>query len=218
MCKVDFIATINNYYGYIYLIVDHFHNKVYVGKRKGLIEQSKNYYGGGKIIKAIPKHYLQKIILGVCNSKEELNSAEIECIYFYRSYGSDGNNIDFIYGYNLSKGGDGGVNGYKRGPLTEEHRQKLREAKLKNPTRFWKDKHFSKEHLNKLSNSHKGIKQPTNGKTYEEIFGDKAEIMRKKCRNKNAGKHITKEHKMKISEAFKQKRQERQNYEKSRTD
>lgn len=35
--------------------------------------------------------------------------------------------------------------------FTEEHKKKLREAKLNNPTKFWKDKKFSEEHKKKLS-------------------------------------------------------------------
>lgn len=100
------------YHGYIYLILDQKTKKVYVGQKKGKIEDSKNYYGSGITIQQIiNKHgtyFLKKIILGICYSKEELNEAEKECIYFFKSYGKDGSHHDNIYGYNLTKGGDGG--------------------------------------------------------------------------------------------------------------
>lgn len=35
--------------------------------------------------------------------------------------------------------------------FSEETRQKMRDAKLKNPTRYWLGKKFSKEHKNKIS-------------------------------------------------------------------
>lgn len=94
-----------NYYGYIYLIYDQKNNKIYIGQKKGKIEETSNYFGSSKILRDKIKFrkllLLKKIILGVCNSKEKLDEAEILCIEFFQS-----NN--FLYGYNLTNGGAGG--------------------------------------------------------------------------------------------------------------
>lgn len=97
-------------FGYIYLIIDHLENKLYVGQKIGGPEKTKYYFGSGLIIKNIIKKrgkvHLEKRIIGVCYSQKELTNAEQECIYFFRTFGSDGKHYDEIYGYNLtSKGG-----------------------------------------------------------------------------------------------------------------
>lgn len=93
------------YYGYIYLILDQKHNKLYIGQKKGLVEKSHKYYGSSIIIKNIIKtrghYFLKKYILGYCYTQEELNNCEKECIKFFNSYNP-------LYGYNRSEGGDGG--------------------------------------------------------------------------------------------------------------
>jgi len=100
------------YHGYIYLTLDQKTNKIYIGQKSGKIENSTNYYGSGLTIQQIlnkrGNYFLKKFILGICYSKEELNLSEIECIWLFRSYGSDGIHHDNIYGYNLTLGGDGG--------------------------------------------------------------------------------------------------------------
>jgi len=107
------------YHGYIYLIVDQKENKLYVGQKTIPPEQSKNYYGSGTIIMNIINKrgyiFLKKIILGEIFSNDInefidlLNEAEIECVYFFRSFGSDGKHRDEVYGYNLTIGGKGCV-------------------------------------------------------------------------------------------------------------
>jgi hypothetical protein len=101
----------DDYYGYVYLTLDQKHNLLYVGQKSGLVEKSKNYFGSGNIIVSKKKskgvYFLKKIILGVCYTIEELNECETECIYFFRSFGSDGENHDRVYGYNLTKTGRG---------------------------------------------------------------------------------------------------------------
>lgn len=42
-------------------------------------------------------------------------------------------------------------------PKTNEHVEKLKEAKLKRPVKYWKGKTFSKEHKNKLSEKRKSL-------------------------------------------------------------
>jgi len=40
-----------DYYGYVYLILDQKENKVYVGQKKGKVENTTKYYGSGTILK-----------------------------------------------------------------------------------------------------------------------------------------------------------------------
>lgn len=42
-------------------------------------------------------------------------------------------------------------NSHKGKKLSEDHKQKLKEAKLENPVRYWQDKHLSDEHKQKIS-------------------------------------------------------------------
>ncbi len=109
-------------YGYIYLIQNIQNNKIYIGKTisKDPIEyiekhfvcaannadKNKKYFYNS--IRKYGKQNFKWRILGECYSKKELNKSEIESIYLYRSFGSDGKNQDSIYGYNCTIGGDGG--------------------------------------------------------------------------------------------------------------
>ena len=89
-----------NYYGYVYLTYDQKTKLCYVGQKKGKIENSRNYYGSGKIISDTIKgrgtYFLKKIILGVCYSDKELTEQETECKLFF-------NALDPLYGYNIIK-------------------------------------------------------------------------------------------------------------------
>lgn len=115
-------------YGLIYKITNLMNNKIYIGKTTEFNE--KKYFCGGqainKAIKKYGKHNFKREILGYCSSLKELNEAEIECIYFFRSFGSDGVKPDNIYGYNLTAGGDGGI-GRK---VSKEAKEKNRLAHL----------------------------------------------------------------------------------------
>lgn len=55
---------------------------------------------------------------------------------------------------------------------TEEIRDKMRQAKLRNPTRFWKGKKLSKEHVQKMRESHKGQLPWNTGKQRPESSGE----------------------------------------------
>ena len=76
------------------------------------------------------------IILGevFADSKKELkkllNEAEIESIWLFRTYGSDGVKRDSIYGYNMTPGGDGGdtLSGH---PDEKAIRKKQKDAEMK---------------------------------------------------------------------------------------
>lgn len=116
------------YKGVIYLIENIQNHKKYIGKTSEnnpikYIEDHFNNALNGKqpnkyLYNAIRKYGIQNFkwrILGeVYGSTEKelndnLNEAEIETIYFYRTFGSDGEHFDDIYGYNKTKGGDGVV-------------------------------------------------------------------------------------------------------------
>lgn len=110
------------YFGLIYKVTNYITNKIYIGQttkplnkrisgHKNVIPFHKTYfhnalnqYGENKFIWEI---------LGYCDSREELDEAEITCIEFFQS-----NNK--IYGYNLTKGGKG----FNGGKHTEASKQK----------------------------------------------------------------------------------------------
>lgn len=128
-----------NYYGYIYITLDQRGNKVYVGQKKGKIEDSEDYFGSGTIIRRIinkyGEYFLKKIVLGVCYSKEELTFWETECKYFFKA-------LDSKYGYNIIEKDTGGdtlsnhpdkelickkmqISALNRPPISDEHREQL---------------------------------------------------------------------------------------------
>lgn len=126
--------------GLIYLTIDHYNNKVYVGQQTN---KKLNYLGSGKIIKSVikkRKHLLEKRILGYCETKEELDLAEQECIKFY-----DAQNP--IYGYNITAGGEG----HKK-QHSDETKQKIRMSLLGHKR--------SLESIKKQSVSNLGQKRP----------------------------------------------------------
>ena len=120
----------------IYKAINLQNRKVYIGKTTSktpskyfeshiyhaLKNKDKNTRSFYNAIRKYGKENFKWEILGYCDSKEELNEAEIECIDFYKSY-------DRLYGYNLTLGGDGA--GYK---LTEERKQKISRANKGVPT------------------------------------------------------------------------------------
>jgi group I intron endonuclease len=113
-------------YGYIYLILDQKENKVYIGQKKGLPENSKNYFGSGTIIRNIIKkrgtYFLKKIILGFCYSRDEILQKETECKYFFNAF-------DRKYGYNIAISDNGGIL-YDVHPML--NKKQSDESKLKN--------------------------------------------------------------------------------------
>jgi SOS response regulatory protein OraA/RecX len=117
--------------GVIYLIENIQNHKKYIGytsnknpekyienhfkdalKRKDLKKNPKGKYLYNAIRKYGKENFKWRILGEVYETfnnslKENLDEAEIECIYFYRTFGSDGEHEDNIYGYNRTKGGDG---------------------------------------------------------------------------------------------------------------
>ena len=122
----------NDYYGIIYKVTNIQNKKCYIGKSKVSLnrrksghlsrmnsEKCKNIY----FYNAIKKYGWNNFkweVFGYCYSLEELNKSEILCIEFFKS-----NNK--IYGYNSTKGGDGGDT-FTYHSNKEEHRKKNSEA------------------------------------------------------------------------------------------
>lgn len=141
----------------IYLITNNANGKVYIGK----LEHYKyldTYFGdqitramkGSKakpfLYNAIRKHKPENFSvkqIDQTDTHEKLCKLETKWIKEYKS-----NNPK--YGYNLTEGGEGNPGhkvseearakigaSHKGKALSEEHKQKMREAKLKNPTNYW---------------------------------------------------------------------------------
>ncbi len=91
--------------GYIYCIKNLINEKIYIGKHCGYPQDSKSYFGSGKIITAAIKKYgksnFTKTILQVIDNGD-LNERQI---FWIKEYNSNNNHI----GYNLTIGGDGGA-------------------------------------------------------------------------------------------------------------
>ena len=188
----------NKHFGTIYQIINIQNNKSYIGQTT----QEVNSYINSHFTNALRNKKANKLfynairkygkenfkikILGFCNSKQELNEAEIESIYFFRTYGSDGKNQDSIYGYNLTKGGDGGKTTsqpWNKG-LKKENNESLSQASKTFKTNYKKENHpnfgktLSEAHCKKLSNGMKGIpkSQEHKDKLSEANFGKKRTI------------------------------------------
>jgi len=149
----------NEVYGCIYKITNLMDGKCYIGKTvqefKTYIndhfvnalrgDQPKKYFYNA--IRKYGKHNFKYEILGFCNSGEELNEAEIEVIWLFRSFGSNGKTYDKIYGYNLTLGGEG-CSGIKH---TEEAKKKMSDAQKNKPP-------ITENTRKKMSESAKGKK------------------------------------------------------------
>lgn len=112
---------------YIYKIQNKINNKIYIGQSTKSINDSKEYFGSGILIKKAIKKYgienFTKSILYECKTSGDLNEKEIYYILKYKS------NID---GYNISTGGNGGN-------LGDEINTKI-SNKIK---KLWKSGHYS---------------------------------------------------------------------------
>jgi len=103
-------------------------------------------------------HNFKWVVLGeiesndLYNFNEKLNEAEIESILLFRTFGSNGENIDAIYGYNCTKGGEG-CSGYKHSE----------ESNLKNSIRNTGKKQ-SQETIDKRVSKNTGKKRPESAK------------------------------------------------------
>lgn len=162
---------------YIYMTKNLINGKGYVGFHATNKEYD-NYLGSGKILnKAIKKYGKNNFIKGIIEYVNEENWKEKE-IYWINELNT------FNNGYNLTKGGEGflGINKGNRNPMFGKKHSKETIKKMKKPK----------------SNNHKKLFSiAKKGKSYEEIYGNKANYM-KKCRkiqcsnsrNPNAKKYI----------------------------
>ena len=124
----------------------------YIGKSTG---GKRGYFTGGVIPNKIGKDKFIKGVIEHCDV-EQLNDREI---YWIKKFDPR---------FNLAKGGQGGLVGdanpakrlevrekiskaMKNKKLSEEHKHKLREAKLKNPMRYWQGKVRTEETKSKVS-------------------------------------------------------------------
>jgi len=153
--------------GVIYQAINIQNNKSYIGKTLQEFEEYKqgHIYSAlhEKDLKTNPKgkyfynavrkygvHNFKWIILGeiFASSKKELkkllNKSEIESIWLFRTFGASGEKFDNIYGYNCTKGGDGGW-----APLSQESMERrietFKETKSNIPDYEEKKKHKEME-------------------------------------------------------------------------
>ena len=145
--------------GVIYQAINIQNKKSYIGKTIQDFEEYKqdhldgalkekdlnNNFFGKYFYNAIRKYgpnNFKWIILGeiFSDSKQELkkllNEAEVESIWLFRTFGSDGIKRDSVYGYNLTKGGDGGDT-LSNHPNKEEIFNKLSSSRQRDAVNQW---------------------------------------------------------------------------------
>lgn len=173
----------------IYAHINKINNKIYIGQTCNKYINSR--WRNGEGYKHSPYFYnaIQKygwdnfdhiILIDDIVEYELADIIEQELIKKYKT-------TDNKYGYNISSGGSYGRT------LSEESKQKMRISKLgkKNPNY---NKKLSPETLEKLSKSHKNIKQTKEWVSKRICYGEK---------NGMYGKHLSDETKKKISECVK---------------
>jgi group I intron endonuclease len=123
----------------IYKTINLINRKIYIGKD---VKNKKSYYGSGNLLKSAIKKYgkenFKKEIIEKCSNNEELCEREK---YWIKKLDATNHEI----GYNISKGGIGGIPDLKVAEITKNKIS----ASLKN-------RKFSKEHREKLSKASKG--------------------------------------------------------------
>lgn len=162
-------------YGYVYLIVNNINGKTYVGQHKSTKKwNDDNYMGSGKYLKRAQNKYgienFEKFFICYANSKKELDEQEIFWIAEYRKRGKAE--------YNIAKGGMGSTGvgywlGKKRGPMSDEQKQKISSSEKGKKAYIMTNDTRKKMSIAKKGNKHR------------------------------LGKHLSEETKKKISEAKK---------------
>lgn len=192
------------YKGVIYQIINIQNRKSYIGKtsRKKYMKYIKKHfenaykkeideetgeekYNNKLFYKAIRKYGKQNfkiIILGEIYSdnlddfNKQLNEAEIDCIYHFRTFGSDGENFDKIYGYNLTKGGEGtagliawnkGLAAWNKG-LTKEVDERVKKYGESQQNKIISEKTREKQSIAQNRRYLEGGKNPMQNKKHKE--------------------------------------------------
>ena len=188
--------------GYIYLVTDTTNGMKYTGKHHYHIEGQldPNYHGSGVIIKNIYKkrpETLKEEYIKTCYSEEQMSSDEQHYIEVFDTL--------WPHGYNLTKGGDGGV-------CCEESRKKMSESHkrlLSREKHPMLGKHHSEESKKKMSNAKKGKPSHNKGKPMSEETKKKLSEAKKGLlsgeKNPMFGKHHSEETKQKIGGVHKGK-------------
>ena len=173
---------------YIYITTDHIHNKKYIGKRYGELDD--DYFGSGKIITRVinkyGKEHLTKEILYISKDAKENNLKEKEFIAKYNAVESD----EF---YNIAEGGDGG-DIFHLLPLEqqEELRKKAKERSSgKNNPRYGVS--LSEETKNKIRENRDTsymLTQEYRDNMSKAVSGEKNGMYGKSGMNAINGKHV----------------------------
>ena len=126
---------------YIYKTTNLINNKIYIGQHYGKLDDS--YIGSGtnlkKAINKYGKENFVKEILEICETREELNEAEIKWISYFQTHSS-------VEIYNLAPGGLG--SGDTWGNMSEEERKKRSQKQsemVSGKNNYFYGKHLSKE-------------------------------------------------------------------------
>jgi hypothetical protein len=174
----------------IYKTTNLINGKIYIGKHNGNI---KSYLGSGKWLKRAIKKYgrfnfIREVLEDNIDNLKTLNEREMFWIAFYNSTNPN-------IGYNITKGGDGGLGKI----VSEETRKKISEATKgsKNPNfgNHLSDEakqrisdansNLSEERRNKMSESRKNIPNAMKGKTYSQEIKEKMSNAAKQRRENN---------------------------------
>ncbi len=178
-------------YGIIYKAINKINGKIYIGQtvkllHKRIIEHvccalnKKDIMYFHKAIRKYGKENFKWEIITQCNSRGELDKAEIDMIKKYNTFGD---------GYNLNYGGEGNA-GFKH---TEEARKKMSKAQ-KGKNNYNYGKHRTEKTKKKISNANRGKTRS------EEVRKRKSESMKGE-KNHNYGRPRTEETKKKIGDA-----------------
>lgn len=191
----------NERYGYVYKIINHINNKIYVGQHKGST-LDEHYWGSGRLIKkAINKEGLDMFSIEVlewCSSKENLNDREKYWIDYLDAINPD-------IGYNLTTGGDG-VKGYV---MSWETKDKIRLAKI-----GFKHSDKTRQKIRESIIRRGGFRGERNPNYGKRLNDDQRKLLSEKIKESDgmkdsprfSGHSHSEESKAKISESVKQRR------------
>lgn len=197
----------------IYKITNKINGKIYIGKTTKTLAQrwrqhQKHVRAGSQVYlhRAVRKYgpdAFQLEIIHTVETEEELNTLETHYITQYQSHKPE-------IGYNGTFGGDG------IGLLTEETRQKMRDAKTPEIRRRMserlKGKKLPEDHCRAIGDSKRGAKNPWFGKKRPDVIAAMHQATdgkplsiehREKLSKAHQGKRLSEDHRRKLSDAHK---------------